>query len=321
MENRVCPQDGKALRAEHGFGVIGPSSSGERGNALTGILAMLVAGLCFAVMDSLVKYVSPRVPLLQIAFFRSLFAFPPILVVALREGGLAQLRTRRPGDHALRSLFGLASLYCFFYAFSHMPLADAVGISFAAPIFITALSVPLLGEPVGIRRWSAVLVGFLGVLVVVRPGSGVFQPAAVMALLATLFYALAMIFIRRLGSTEGTVAIAFHYSLTCAVLTALSLPFLWVTPGAVDAALLVTIGTIGGVGQVFVTTAFRRAPAAVVAPFDYMSILYVSIIGYAVWHDVPDRYLWVGAAILVASGLYILHRETRAPKAAEPVTH
>jgi drug/metabolite transporter (DMT)-like permease len=295
----------------------GASSALARRRALTGILCMLAAGLCFALMDTLVKWLSPRFSVMQIIFFRSLFAFVPIALQIAHEGGLATLRTNRLRDHLGRSLVGLFSLVGFIYAFGRMPLADVVAIGFSAPIFITALSVPLLGETVGVRRWSAVVVGFLGVLVMVRPGSGVFGYLALVVLGATALYGLAMIFIRRLGRTESTGAITFYYTLICTSVGAASLPFVWVTPNLVDGALLVTIGLIGGCGQLLVTAAFRSGPAAVVAPFDYASILYVSLLGYAIWGDVPDRILILGAAIVVASGLYILHREARrAPQVA-----
>jgi drug/metabolite transporter (DMT)-like permease len=287
------------------------AAAAARNSAVRGIAFMLAGGACFALMDSLIKWVSPRFAISQIIFFRSLFALLPIGAMAAREGGLRALRTARPGGQAIRALCGLASLYCFVYAFSHMPLADAIGIGFSAPILITALSVPLLGESVGIRRWSAVLVGFVGVIIIVRPGSGVLQATALIALAGTLFYALAMILIRQLGRSETTIAIAFYYSATCIVVTGAALPFQWAMPNAADGLCLLALGVIGGFGQLFVTTAFRSAPVAIVAPFDYVSIIYVSLIGYAVWGDVPDAPLLVGAAILVASGLYILHRETR----------
>jgi drug/metabolite transporter (DMT)-like permease len=286
-------------------------TAAARRAVLRGIVCVLAATACFSVMDSLVKWVAPRIPVMQIVFFRSVFAFVPIALMVLRDGGIASLRTRRLGGHARRSLCGVVSLAGFIYAFGHMPLADAVGIGFSAPLFITALSVPLLGERVGIRRWSAVLVGFVGVLVMVRPGSGVFDPAAAVALGATMLYALAMIFIRSLGRSESTGAIAFYYTLVCTVIGAAFLPFQWVTPGPEDAALLIAIGLIGGCGQLLITSSYRNAPAAVIAPFDYISMLYVSLIGYAVWGDVPDRFLLAGAAIVIASGLYILNRETR----------
>jgi drug/metabolite transporter (DMT)-like permease len=288
------------------------TASAAAGRAvLRGILCVLIATACFAIMDSLVKWVAPRIPVMQIVFFRSLFAFVPITLLIIRNGGIATLRTNRLGGHARRSLCGVVSLAGFIYAFGHMPLADVVGIGFSAPLFITALSVPLLGERVGVRRWSAVLVGFVGVLIMVRPGSGVFDPAAAVALGATVLYALAMISIRSLGRSESTGAIAFYYTLLCSVIGTAFLPFQWVTPAPLDAVLLVVIGLIGGCGQLLITSAFRNAPAAVIAPFDYVSMLYVSLIGYAVWGDVPDRALLIGAVIVIASGLYILHRETR----------
>jgi drug/metabolite transporter (DMT)-like permease len=161
-----------------------------------------------------------------------------------------------------------------------------------------------------------VLVGFVGVIVMVRPGGGVFDVAAVIALAATMLYALAMIFIRSLGRSESTGAIAFYYTLLSTLVGAAFLPFQWVAPAPVDALLLVAIGLVGGCGQLLITSAFRNAPAAVIAPFDYISMLYVSLIGYAVWGDVPDRFLLAGAAIVIASGLYILNRETRRATAA-----
>jgi drug/metabolite transporter (DMT)-like permease len=293
-----------------------PSPAAGRA-VLRGIGSILLATLCFAIMDSLVKWVAPRIAVMQIVFFRSLFAFVPILLLVARDGGISTLRTRRLGDHAKRSLCGVVSLAGFIYAFGHMPLADVVGIGFSAPLFITALSVPLLGERVGARRWSAVLAGFVGVIVMVRPGSGVFDPAAAVALGATMLYALAMIFIRSLGRSESTGAIALYYTLICSVVGAAFLPFQWVTPEPVDAVLLVVIGLVGGCGQLLITSAFRSAPVAVIAPFDYVSMLHVSLIGYAVWGDVPDRTLLLGAVIIIASGLYIIHRETR--RGAPPV--
>jgi drug/metabolite transporter (DMT)-like permease len=258
---------------------------------------------------------------MQIIFFRSFFALLPVLLQVAREGGLATLRTRRLRGHLGRSLSGFFSLIGFVYAFGRMPLADVVAIGFSAPIFITALSAPLLGESVGFRRWSAVVVGFAGVLVMVRPGSGIFGQLALVVLGATALYGLNMIFIRRLGRTESTGAITFCYTVCCSLLGAAALPFVWVTPGLADAALLVVVGLIGGFGQLFVTAAFRNGPAAVIAPFDYASILYVTAFGYAIWGDLPDRILLLGAAIVVASGIYIVHRESRRGTAPVPASN
>jgi len=280
-----------------------------------GIASMLLAVAIFSCMDGLIKWLSATYPTIEIVFFRSAFAFLPLLPALLR-GGRAALRTRRPFVQAGRAAIGLVSMAAFFYCFRQMPLADVFGIAFSAPIFVTAFSVPLLGERVGIRRWSAVVVGFLGVLVMVRPDSGLFASASWIALFATVLYALGQIFVRDLTRTETTICIVFYVTLTTTVVSATAMPFVWVTPSPGDAALLAAVGVLGGLAQLAFTRAFRLAPAAVVSPFDYTGLLYAGVIGYAVWGDVPTLTFLVGAAIVMASGLYILHRETRLARRA-----
>ena len=275
---------------------------------------MLLAVAIFSCMDALIKWLSTTYPTIEIVFFRSCFAFVPLLA-ALLKGGRGALRTRRPLAQAGRAMVGLVSMVAFFYCFRIMPLADVFGIAFSAPLFVTALSVPLLGERVGIRRWSAVAVGFVGVLIMLRPDSGVFASASWIALFATVLYALGQIFVRDLTKTETTTGIVFYVTLTTTVASAVAMPFQWVTPSAVDAPLLAAVGILGGVAQLAFTRAFRLAPAAVISPFDYTGLLYAAVIGYAVWGDVPTLPFLVGAAIVIASGLYILHRETRLGRA------
>jgi drug/metabolite transporter (DMT)-like permease len=281
-----------------------------------GILYMVLSVLLFAGMDALVKWVSARHPVGQIIFFRNAFAFIPILLFLPAAGGLAALKTRRPGGHVLRALAGIGAMVCFFAAFSLMPLADAVAIGQAGPIFLTALSVPLLGEKVGFRRWSAVAAGFAGVLVMTRPGPGVFDPAALLAVGGAVLYALAMISIRRLSATERPLTIVFYFTLSGAIAGALSLPFQWVTPAPLDLVFLISIGLIGGFAQFAMTQAFRLAPVATIAPYEYGALVFAMLFGYLIWGDVPDAWLIIGAAIVVASGLYILHRETVLARAA-----
>jgi drug/metabolite transporter (DMT)-like permease len=301
-------------------GVLTPAQAASR-DPLHGILSMLLAVALFAGMDAVIKHLSPRFPVMQIVFFRSLFAFLPIGLMVWREGGIRSLRTSRPLDHVKRSVFGVLSLIGFVYAFGRMPLAEVVAIGYAAPLFITALSVPLLGEAVGWRRWSAVVVGFLGVLVMVRPGLGVFSPAAPAALGATLCYAFAMVAIRTLGRSESTGCIAFYFMLACLVVGGAFMPFQWVAPRPEDWPALAALGLLGGFAQLFITAAFRLAPAALVAPFDYTSMIHVTILGYIFWGETPGAPLLAGALVVVASGLYILRREqvlARQARAAIP---
>ena len=271
---------------------------------------MLLAVAIFSCMDALIKWLSATYPTIEIVFFRSSFAFLPLLP-ALLQGGRAALRTRRPLAQAGRAAIGVVSMFGFFYCFRLMPLADVFGIAFSAPIFVTALSVPMLGEKVGIRRWSAVVVGFVGVLVMLRPDTGMFASASWIALLATLLYALGQIFVRDLTKTETTACIVFYVTLTTTIVSGSALPFLWVTPSWRDAPLLAAVGILGGVAQLAFTRAFRLAPAAVISPFDYTGLLYAGALGYYVWGDVPTATFLVGAAIVMASGLYILYRETK----------
>jgi len=276
-----------------------------------GIMLMLLSVALFSAMDALVKWLGATYPTLQIVFFRSLFAFVPLSVFLVRGGGLAGLRTQRPLQHAMRSLIGLAAVTSFFYAYSQMPLANVIAIGFAAPMFMTALSVPLLGEVVGPRRWTAVLVGFAGVLIMVRPDSGVFAGAAAIALAGTVFYALAMIFVRKLVRTESSTAIVFYFTLTCTVISGAFMPFLWVAPDAQGWLMLITVGLIGGLAQMAMTNALRLADLSVVAPFDYTALIWTTGLGYLIWSEIPGAHVWLGVAIVIASGVYILYREAR----------
>jgi len=276
-----------------------------------GISFMLLSVALFSGMDGLIKWLGADYPTLQIVFFRSLFAFVPLSFFLFRSGSLAALKTRSLRGHILRAMVGLSAMSIFFYAFSKMPLANVVAIGFAAPLFVTALSVPLLGERVGPRRWTAIVIGFIGVLTMVRPDEGVFERVAWLALAGTVFYALAMIFVRRLSRTETSVAIVFYFSLACTLVSGAVLPFVWVTPDALGWTLLIAVGLIGGLAQLAMTNAFRLAEASVVAPFDYSAMLWTAMVGYLFWQEVPGLHIWLGVAVVVASGLYIAQREAR----------
>ena len=273
-----------------------------------GIGFMLLAVTLYGFMDALIKYQAARYPVVEVMFFRSLFALVP-LAWLVRRGGLSSLRTRQPRLQAVRAIIGFISLICFIEAFALMPLADVVAIGFAAPLFITALSVPLLGEQVGWRRWSAVLVGFLGVLIMVRPGSGLLGIGAVVALLGTLTYALSIITIRRLSATDGNAPTVASFTVFAVVATGAVLPFFWVTPATGDWVMLVAIGLLGGAAQIAFTHAFSLAPPVIVAPFDYANMLLATMLGYLIWGDVPTATILAGAVLVIASGLYIVYRE------------
>ena len=274
-----------------------------------------VAILLLSVMDVLIKWLSAEYSTVQIVFFRALFGMVPMLFLLPRAGGLAALKTRRWPLHLLRGLIGLATALCFFFAFGQMPLADAYAIAFAAPLVMTALSVPILGESVGLRRWMAVLVGFIGVVVMLRPGTaGIAELLGIGTLAAiagTVFFALVVLLTRKLSRTEGNAAIIFHGGLVAVTGSLLLLPFNFTMPDLTGSLLLASVGLLGGVGVIFFIEALRQAPVAILAPFDYTAMIWAVIFGYVIWADLPDGWTLTGCAIVVSSGLYVLHRETR----------
>ncbi|HEY0837834.1 MAG TPA: DMT family transporter [Azospirillum sp.] len=281
-------------------------------NTPRGIVMMLASVALFSGMNVLIKLSTATYPVLEVTFFRSAFALIPVALVVAMQGGVRSLRTERPGGHLWRACIGLTSMTLMFWSFHLLPLADAVALNFTAPLFLTALSVPLLGERVGVHRWSAVAVGFVGVLVMSRPGSGMLQFGALVAIGAAFAQSLAMVQIRQLSRTESPNTIVFWFTLTSTALCGLGLPFVWVTPaGWADLGLLASAGLAGGMAQLFLTRAYALTPAAVVAPFSYASILCAALFGWLLWGEVPHTQTIAGVAIVVASGLYILHRETR----------
>lgn len=285
--------------------------STDRGSPGRAIFCMTVAVALFTIMDGFIKWLgNAGYPTMQLVFFRSLFAFIPLSFVLFRGPWRRQLVTRRPWAHLIRCAAGLTAMAGFFYSYGVMPLADAIAIGFAAPIFITALSVPLLGEKVGLRRWTACLVGFAGVLIIVRPGPGLLQSGALVALGATVCYAVAAISVRRLARTETNVAIVFYFTLSTTLASAAFLPWQWVTPDLTDLGLLILLGLLGGTAQLFMTEAFRQGEVGLIMPFEYTAMIWSVGMGYFIWQEIPGLPVWLGSALVIASGLYIVYRET-----------
>jgi drug/metabolite transporter (DMT)-like permease len=273
---------------------------------------MALSVLLFSIMDATVKWLeTDGYGVAQVMFFRGLFGLPFTALVIARGGGLKLLRTRRPLGHVTRSLIGTTTVACFFYAYAHMALADAVAIGFAAPLFSILLALVVLSERVGRHRLSAVILGFGGVSIMLRPGLGVFEPAALVALAGTASYACATVVIRQLSRTEPASTIVFYYMLTTVAVSAAFLPFDWHAPDLAGWVLLACVGLAGSFAQISFTQALAIGPVARVAPFDYMALLWAILFGYVLWGDLPDWWTLLGAGIVVAAGLYILYRETR----------
>jgi len=272
--------------------------------ALAGVTAMTV-------MDAAAKWLGTGYPIVEIVFFRNFFSVPPIALLIWYGGGLASLRTARLPGHALRAGLGLGAMFFFFTGLRYLPLAEAISLAFAAPLFVTALSVPILKERVGPRRWAAVIVGFLGVLIITRPGGAVLRAEALLILAAALSYALFLLVTRRLARSESTSAMIFYTNAIALTVSAGLLPFGWSTPERTDFMIFAAMGLIGGCGSYFLVLAYRNAPAALLAPFDYTALILGTLLGWLIWRELPDAAVWLGAAVLVACGLYILRREAR----------
>ena len=275
-----------------------------------GIGAMVYGVFCFSIVDATAKWLGQDYAPIQILFFRHLFGVIPIVFLVWRGGGVRALRTRRPLAHALRAGLLFTALLSFFTALRGLPLAEAIAVGFTSPLFVTALAGPLLGEAVGPRRWAAVVVGFVGALIMVRPGTEAFRPEALLVLLSALSFALAMLLTRRLSRTETDVAMVAYTSLIAGLASVPFLGFVWRTPATDDIGLFAVVGILGGIAAYLLVVAYRHAPAYVIAPFDYSGLIWSSILGWLLWREVPEPAVWIGAAIIVASGIYITHRET-----------
>lgn len=276
---------------------------------LQGIYLILVAGILFSSNNAIGKWLVTDYSPAQIIFFRGLFGLVPVAIFVHRAGGWSVLRCRHPGLQVFRAVSGLASNLAFIQAYRTMPLADAVAIVYASPIIVTALSVPLLSERVGLHRWSAVFVGFIGMLIVAQPGSGVFGLGGLLALVGTFFYALSILATRLLAGRDSTVCTMAYSTGLYALLCGLTLPVVWVPPSWPALGLFAMLGLIAGLAMFLFISAYRFAPASTLAPFDYTAIGWSALFGFVIWGEIPSLTTAAGILTIAASGLYILHRE------------
>lgn len=283
-----------------------------------GALLMVASHALFTGLSALVKLLGDSIPVVQLMFFRSALALPVVALILARGGGLrAGLRTRRLPGHVARACTGTLAQGCSFYALTVLPLAVQTALGYTTPLFVTVLAILFLGERVGVHRWSAVAAGFCGVLVIAAGQGaldGVLGGAApalgiVAAVAQGLFSAATTLLVRQLSATESSATITMYQSLLMTLFTLLLLPFVWVTPSWGQLGLLVTIGLVGGVAQWMLTEAWASAQVSAVAPYSYSALVWAMALGFLVWGDVPGVGMLAGSALIVAAGLYILHRE------------
>jgi drug/metabolite transporter (DMT)-like permease len=289
---------------------------------LGGILLMLSAMALLPIYNGTAKYLSVDYPVAQVVWARYFFHLAVLLPLVLWRYGARVLVPPRFRLQLLRGTLLVADTFLFFAALALIPLADTLALTFVAPLILTALSALALGEQVGLRRWSAVAVGFVGTLIIVRPGFAAFEPGALLAVGAGMAYAVYQLLTRKLaGSAPPLVTLGYTALVGTLVMTA-ALPAYWVTPSLVDFALMVGMGATAAVAHFLIISAFERAQASLLAPFNYCEMIGAVTIGYLVFGDFPDSWTWLGVLILVASGIYISWRERRVRAAPRgPATH
>jgi drug/metabolite transporter (DMT)-like permease len=281
----------------------------HRDRPLRGIALMLAALAFFSCSDAASKLMTASLPAVEVAWLRFCVFTLLMLGVTVFSGGRSALRSRRPGLQALRALGVMGSSILFIMGLAFLPMAEATAISFVSPLMVTALSIPILGEVVGWRRWSAVAVGLLGVLIVVRPGTGAFDTAAIFPLLSATSWAVALVVTRKMSGADGPL-VALTYAATVGLLvTSAIVPFEWVNPGWREIGLALVTGGASTIAQWLVVLAFQKARASVLAPFSYSQLVWSGLLGFLVFGSVPDGWTLIGAAVIIASGLYTAHRE------------
>jgi drug/metabolite transporter (DMT)-like permease len=287
-------------------------------NVVKAVLLKLVSAFLFACMSVLVRYLGERYPVGQVVFFRSACAVLPVVVIYAWRGELeAAIRTGRPFAHVGRGMTAVGAMFCNFSSLARLPVVDATAISFVSPLITVALSAVVLKERVRIYRWTAVIVGFIGVLVMLAPRLNIGQSTAavtgavgaVLGLMGAVFSAGSTVQTRALTASETTSSIVLYFSLFCAVGGLLTWPLGWVTPTWPELAALVTIGVFGGLAHILLTESYRHAPASLVAPFDYTSMLWALLLGFVAFGEVPSWLVFIGAGIIAGAGLFVIWRE------------
>jgi len=273
---------------------------------------MIIMTACFSSLDASAKYVTNDLPLWMVLWGRYVFHFLFIMVFFLRGAPRDIIFSKNLKLQILRSVLIFCAGVTFWAGLMYLPLADCTIIAFIAPLLVTILSVFLLGEKFGFHRWGSVIIGLLGVIFVIRPGMGIAHWAVLLPLFSALFYATILITTRVLGQRENVLTTLFYTSVGGLILSSVMVLFFWKTPSPMQWLLLMWLGMLGAVGHFFMIKAFEKAPASLLAPFSYASLIWATLLGFFLFGDLPDAWTIFGAAIIISSGLYLVRRESGA---------
>ncbi|WP_448206981.1 DMT family transporter [Azospirillum sp. sgz302134] len=284
------------------------ASSARKDDPLRGILLVVIAVFFFSCSDATAKYLSQTLPSIEIGWMRYV-GFTTLLLPLMLRGGGAELHTARPGLQIVRGLGMLGSALFFIMGMRFLPLAEAAATSYVSPVFVTILSILILGEKIGPRRWAAVLVGLAGVLIVIRPGGAAFQPAAIFPILSAMSWATGVVITRKMTGQERPATTLIWSALTGLAVLSTLLPFDFALPTWKEVALGGLIGLVSTIAQWLLVQAYRYGDASVLASYSYIQLVWSSGLGFLVFGAMPDRWTFVGAGIIIASGLYTARRE------------
>ena len=277
---------------------------------LFGIGLMIIMTVCFSSLDASAKYASNELPLWMVMWGRYLFHFIFITIFFLRGTPRDIIFTKNLKLQILRSVLIFYAGVSFWSGLMYLPLADCTVIAFISPLLVTIFSVFLLGEKFGFHRWGCVMIGLLGVILVIRPGMGIVHWAVVLPLLSALFYAIILITTRVLGQRENVLTTLFYTSIGGLILSSIMVLFFWKAPSPIQWLFLIWLGLLGAVGHFFMIKAFEKAPASLLAPFSYTSLIWAMFLGFFLFGDLPDAWTIIGAIIIISSGLYLVKRES-----------
>jgi drug/metabolite transporter (DMT)-like permease len=279
-----------------------------------GALFLTFASACFAVMNLLIRLAAAELEPLQIAFLRNFFALS-FMMPWLARAGLAGLRTQRLHLHLWRGVVGLTAMICWFTSVAYLPLSEAVALNFTVPLFATVAAALILHETVRARRWSATAIGFLGVLIILRPGFVEFTPLMALPIVAAAFMASSVTIVKSLSGTENPSAIVLYQNLVMTPLSLVPALFVWRWPSAATWAYVIGVGLVATMAHQAMTRAYGKADASAIIPFDYFRLPFVAILAYLAFGELADVWTWVGAGVIAGSSVYIAHREAKVERA------